>query len=220
MEIKQYTDERYIALNDLVSFGTDVINETKEYRRSYMELVPLNDLDFVNIVETPALIKKRFSKNVELKGVLDFEVDNNDFILELALMIVKNNELKGLSKQEIQTILDKYKSNGNDLTIITNYLTNNVDKLIITTDVDDIGKLFPSLTKGDVEFIKKSNNINLNYSLSDYQEIKGCSYETARQALVRLSELKLYVKAKVGKKFVYKPTSKISEIMKGENHGN
>ncbi len=215
MEIKQFTDETYIPINDLSSLGAEVVNETKEYRRAYMELVAINDLDFVNIVETPSLVKKRFSKNVELKGKVNIEAKDNDFILELALEIIKNKKISGLSKKEIDSILLKYESNNKDLTIITNYLTNNSEKLYEQEEEKDLTKIYPTLRKSDLKFLNTCNKIRLNYSLSDYISKNKCSYETARIAMERLVELELYEKSKVGKKFIYKPTIKLEEIMKG-----
>ncbi len=215
MEIKQFTDEQYIPINDLISFGDDIVAETKEYRRLYMELVPVNDLDFVNIVETPSLVKKRFAMNVELKGNIEIEADDNDFILKMAIQIIKKNKLQGLSKKEIELLIKKYEANGKDLTIITNYLINNSEKLYTKEVKTDLTKKYPNLKLSDIKFMNKSNDKELNYSLNDYTEINDCSYETSRQALERLIKLELYIKSKVGKKFIYKPTDKLEEIMKG-----
>ena len=215
MEIKQFTDEQYIPINDLISFGDDIVAETKEYRRLYMELVPVNDLDFVNIVETPSLVKKRFAMNVELKGNIEIEADDNDFILKMAIQIIKKNKLQGLSKKEIELLVKKYEANGKDLTIITNYLINNSEKLYTKEVKTDLTKKYPNLKLSDIKFMNKSNDKELNYSLNDYTEINDCSYETSRQALERLIKLELYIKSKVGKKFIYKPTDKLEEIMKG-----
>ncbi len=215
MEIKQFTDEQYIPINDLISFGDDIVAETKEYRRLYMELVPVNDLDFVNIVETPSLVKKRFAMNVELKGNIEIEADDNDFILKMAIQIIKKNKLQGLSKKEIELLIKKYEANGKDLTIITNYLINNSEKLYTKEVKTDLTKKYPNLKLSDIKFMNKSNDKELNYSLNDYTKINDCSYETSRQALERLIKLELYIKSKVGKKFIYKPTDKLEEIMKG-----
>ncbi|WKX02160.1 hypothetical protein [Candidatus Mycoplasma mahonii] len=217
MELKQYTDEKYVPLNDLSAFGDSIVNQIIEYRRSFTEMVQITDLDFVNIVETPKLVKKRYSVNVELKGSVDIEAKDNDFILSISINLVLGKEVKGISVSERSDIFKKYKENGNDLTIVTNYLINHVDKLIYKTSKNELDKLLPSITKKDKKFIEKYYDSNLNYAIEDYQDINKSSYETARQGLERLTNLKLYIKTKVAKKFIYKPSIKLNKIMKGGN---
>lgn len=215
--VKKYTDENYVAINDLQTFGDDFVLQTQKYRNTFIEMVKLNDLDFVKIVETPILVKKRYVKNVELKGHVDVDSEQHDYILEIAKDLVNGKDVKGIDKKTHESIIKKYIDNEKDLTIVTNYLINNTDKIIISDDNGDIESLFPELSKKDRKFIAKANNINLNYTIQRYQEITGCSYETGRKSLDKLTDLKLFIKKKIGKKFIYKPTSKLLEVMKGGN---
>lgn len=217
MDLRLYTDENYVPMSDLLSFGPEFVNKISEYRRTFMEVVNLNDFDFVNIIETPSLIKKRFIKNIELKGLFDFEAENNDYILEIAKLIVANKEVKGLKIPNNDILIKKYVDNNKDLTIITNYIVKNIDSLLVI-EKDGVGNLeqrIPELTKLDVAFIVSCNNSNLNYTISDYQEVNKCSYETGRKACDKFVELDLFIKKKVGKKFVYKPTDKLQLLVKG-----
>ncbi len=215
INIKQYTDENYVPISDLANLGSDFVLATKEYRRSFMEMIPLNDIDFVNIVETPQLIRKRFAKNVDIKGQLELEAEHNDFILEIAKYIVSEREIPGLVLSERERVMAKYDANGNDLTIVTNYLIKNIDKFLNKEITGDLEHSFPELSKNDREFIKTFNDIRLHYTIADYQSITNCSYETGRKSLERLSSLELYRKKKVGKKFVYAPTQKLANATKG-----
>lgn len=216
MDVRLYTDENYVPLKDLVAFGGDFISKATEYRRSFIEVIQLNDFDFVNIVETPSLVKKRFSKNVELKGLVDIKAPNNDYILEIAKSIVKDEEVFGLDESTINGLKAKYLENGKDLTIVTNYLTNNFDRLIKVKPSENLVHSLPELTKYDVEFINEFNDLKMNYSISDYQSITDSSYETGRKSMDKLVSMKLYIKTKVGKKFVYRPTEKLKALLKGE----
>lgn len=215
MDVRLYTDEKYVPINELQAFGDEFINETKNYRRMFMEVIQLGDLDFVNIVETPALIKKRFIKNIELKGILNINVENNDYILAIAKAIAKGEDVEGVNIPHASKLREIYLQNGKDLTIITNYLTEKINDVVVKTTSNEIEKVMPELSKNEVQFIKKFNGRNLNYSINDFQEQNKTSYETARKSLDKLSELKLYIKQKIGKKFVYSPTDKLLILMKG-----
>lgn len=215
--VKKYTDENYIAINDLRSFGEDFVVQTQEYRNNFIQMIPLNDLDYVKIVETPTLVKKRYVKNVELKGLVEIESQEHDYILELAKNLVNGNKVEGIDSQTQENIIKKYIDNEKDLTIVTNYLANNIDKITFIDKAGDIESLFPELSKKDREFITKANNKNLNYTIQKYQEITNSSYETGRKSLDKLTELQLFSKQKIGKKFIYKPTDKLEAIMKGGN---
>lgn len=219
MNIKQYTDEKYIPITDLSSMGDNFVASTKEYRQAFMEMIPVNDFEFANIVETPNLVKKRFSKNVEIKGRLDIAAEDNDYILALAISLVKGNDVKGLDAQSRKSIIKKYEDNAHDLTIITNWLVENIDK-VIETDIEDLSYEMPELNLNDINFINQFNKENQHYSINDYLKINKTSYETGRKALEKMSSLKLYMKTKLGKKFVYKPTSKLVNITKGGGYGN
>lgn len=219
MDIKQYTDEKYIPMSDLSSLGDDFIKSTIEYRRTFMEVVQVNDFEFANIVETPKLLKRRYSKNVELKNLIELDAKDNDYILELSLRIVKGGCKEYISDEMRKMIIKKYKINNFDLTIVTNWIVDNIE-LFKEEQVDDIGYEIPELTINDIKFIKKYNKINQHYSINDYTKLNKSSYETGRKALEKLKQLKLYTKNKLGKKFVYQPTNKLKEIMKGGTYGN
>lgn len=220
MDVKQYTDEKYIPINDLSSFGDKFINQTKEYRQNFMEIIPLSDFEFANIVETPKLVKKRYEKNVEIKGRLEIDAKHHDYILALALKIIKGESMEIIDKETRKNIINKFKENMFDLTIVTNWLVDNVDNLIKDTSLENISYEIPELNHNDIKFINKYNKKNEHYSINDYIKLNTSSYETGRKALERMSELKLYIKTKLGKKFVYKPTQKLLEIMKGGEYGN
>lgn len=219
MDIKEYTNNQYIPMTDLSSFGDIFIAETLKYRRKFMEVIPLDELEFVNIVETPQLVRKRYAKNVEIKEMMDIEAPNYDYILAIAKKIVLGENILKLDKKVSDSLNNKYKDNKNDLTIITNWLVMNVDK-ILKNKIETISFDIPELSKNDMKFINKYNKINQNYSINEYINLIKCSYETGRRALEKLTNLKLYVKTKLGKKFVYKPTNKLIQIKKGGNYGN
>ena len=219
MDIRQYTDEKYIPLSDLASMGESFVVSTMEYRETFMEIIPVSDLEFANIVETPKLVKKRYSKNVELKGRIDIEAKNNDFILEIALKIVKGEEVPRLDQATIQNINKKYISNNKDLTIITNWLVNNIEKLVQNSK-EDVAYIMPELNANDIAFINIYNKETQHYTINDYIKMHSTSYETGRKALEKLTKLKLYSKNKLGKKFVYQPSIKLINIMKGGKYGN
>ena len=213
--VKKYTDENYVAINDLISFGKDFVVQTQEYRNSFVQMVPLNELDYVKIVETPSLVKKRYVKNVELKGLVEVESEDHDYILELAKSLVNGRKIEGIDSKTHELIIKKYTDNERDLTIVTNYLANNANKIVVIDNSSDLSSVFPELSKKDITFINNANNKNLNYTIQKYQEVTGSSYETGRKSLDKLTDLKLFLKQKIGKKFVYKPTDKLEAIMKG-----
>jgi len=167
------------------------------------------------IIETPALIKKRFIKNIELKGLLNFEAKNNDYILELAKKIVKNENIDPINIENIKDLKKLYKENDNDLTIITNYLVEKIDNLITSNKNNKIGRVIPWISKYEAKFIKMFNNNDHSYSLKDFININNTSYETARKSMDKLVLKELYTKEKIGKKFIYKPTDKLIKIIKG-----
>ena len=83
MDIKDYTDIKYIPLNELKPLGTDFFNKTDEYRKRFIQVVELEGFKFASLVETPLLVKKRYEKNVEIKGVIKFDFKTYDYILEI-----------------------------------------------------------------------------------------------------------------------------------------
>lgn len=219
MNIKQYTDENYIPMSDLLLMGENFVSSTKEYRERFMEMIPINDFEFSNIVETPKLVKQRYEKNVEIKGLVNVETQNHDYILALALKIVKGEKIDGITKKEFSNINKKYNENGRDLTIITIWLVKNINDIINLT-TGDIAFELPELNKKDLKFINNFNKPNRQYSINEYTTLNSSSYETGRKALERMTNLKLYIKTKLGKKYVYKPTTKLINITKGGSHGN
>lgn len=217
MDTRLYTDKDYVPLNDLKVLGDVFISQITEYRRSFIEMIKLDNLSFVNIVETPSLVKKRYTKNIEIKGKIEIEAENHDYILEIAKEIVKGHDVKGISLSERDELIKQFKDNMNDLTIVTEYLTKNIDKLLVEENESKaIEHTYPGLSKYDVNFINNFNNQSMSYSISDYQKLNDCSYETSRKSLEKLEELKLYEKVKVGKKFVYKPTNNLIKLTGGE----
>lgn len=215
MNVKMYTDEKYVPITELRGFGGDFIEDTKKYRRDFIEVIQVDDLHFVNLVETPNLVKKRFIKNIELKGLLQIDVPDNDFILHIAKCIVKDEQVEGIKIPNTKELKELYEKNEKDLTIVTNYLTTNIDKYITRSDQDDIAKQLPELSRYELTFIDKFNDTNHNYTISDFQTLNNTSYETSRKSLEKLKDLSLYSKQKVGKKFIYKPTARLIQIMKG-----
>lgn len=215
MNVKTYTDEKYIPLTELNAFGGEFIENTKEYRRNFIEVIQVDDLHFVNLVETPNLVKKRFIKNIELKGLLQIEVPESDYILHIAKQIVKGEKIDGISIPNIKELKELYLRNEKDLTIVTNYLTLNIDKFIERQDEEMLSKKLPELSKHELKYIHEFHDKNLNYTISHFQELNNTSYETSRKSLEKLKDLSLYTKVKIGKKFVYKPTDKLVQIMKG-----
>ena len=215
MNVKTFTDEKYVPLTELNAFGGEFIENTKEYRRNFIEVIQVDDLHFVNLVETPNLVKKRFIKNIELKGLLQIEVPESDYILHIAKQIVKGEKIDGINIPNVKELKELYLKNEKDLTIVTNYLTMNIDKFIAKQDEDQLSKKLPELSKYELKYIHQFHDKNLNYTINHFQELNNTSYETSRKSLEKLKDLSLYTKEKIGKKFVYKPTDKLVQIMKG-----
>jgi uncharacterized protein related to proFAR isomerase len=120
MDVKNYTDIQYIPLTDLSSLSQEYIEKIKNYRNSFKEFIKLPDLSFASLTETPKLLKKRYCKNVEIKNLLDIEAEDNDFILEIAKTIIKENKTFEINQKKYEIILNKYLKNNKDLTIVTN----------------------------------------------------------------------------------------------------
>ncbi|NQZ66360.1 MAG: hypothetical protein HRT99_04085, partial [Mycoplasmatales bacterium] len=112
-----------------------------------------------------------------------------------------------------------YKENNNDLTIITNWLVLNI-KEILNYGTNKMIFDMPELSKNNINFIQTFNKEKQSYSINDYIKLVKCSYETGRKSLEKLVKLDLYRKNKLGKKFVYKPTKKLKNILKGGEYGN
>lgn len=213
MIINKYTDVDYVPMSKLSSLSSEVREEIKTYREKFSEVIKLDNLSFATIVETPILIKKRFIKNVELSKSLNLKVEDNDFILSFAIAIANGKNIKHINKEKERLLQDIYKENNNDLTIITTYLINELN--VSNNKSNDIRKLLPGLSNNEIKFIKNNNDIRYNYSLQDFQALNKSSYETARKSLEKLANLELYLKEKVGKKFIYKPSNKLITLVKG-----
>lgn len=213
-----YTDKNYVPYNELKNVASGYEVEIVEYRKGFIEVIPLGDLSFGNIVETPTLVKKRFTKNIELKGRINIQAENFDFILELAKEIVRGKDVNGIELTERKKLVKAFKDNQNDLTIITEFLTNNFEKLVQDEKIEQgtIEHTYPWMSKYDINFVKNYNNHRMSYSISDFQILNNCSYETSRKSLEKLEDKKLYEKIKIGKKFVYRPTEKLQTMIGGE----
>lgn len=215
MDIKIYTDKQYVPLTDLVSLNQDFISKIKDYRDQHKEFIKLSDLSFVSLVETPKLVKKRYSKNVEIKEKLNIEAKDNDFILEIAKRIVKDNKKYKLNEKDYKILIKKFEENEKDLTIITDWIIENINLFIQNQQLEDsILKIIPHLSKKDLNFIFKYSNKNSYCSIEKYLKINQTSYETGRKSMERMTKYNIFTKEKVGKKFIYKPTKKIIELIK------
>ena len=214
MDIKQYTDQNYVPLNELSPLGKTNVDKVQEYRQKYMEIIQMDNFQYCNLIETPYLVKKRYSINVEIKDFLNWNVKDNDFILEIAKKIVKKEKIDFIQNEDKDKIYNKFIENKNDLTIITNWITENYKKIFIIKKVE-LDYNFPELNNKDLKFIKKYNLINQGYSINDYNDLNKTSYETGRKAMEKMTKLNLFRKEKISKKFVYKPTTKLIETLKG-----
>ena len=217
MNVKKYTDQEYVPASELKPLGATLLDQITDYRQSFIEIISLDNLDFATIVETPSLVKKRFNKNIDIKDKIDFIPKSNDYLLEIAIAIVKNKLKFKIDAKIKKRLLDLFYKNNKDMTIITNYLTNNIEALLKIDPEKQITKIAPQLSKKETRFINKYHQINHNYDLNDFIELNRSSYETARRSLEKLASLKFYSKSKVGRKFIYKPTKKIFQIMKGQS---
>ena len=212
MTIKEITDSKYVPLSDLSNFGKDFIDKTKAYRRTFMEMIQMDDLSFVNIVETPKLLKERYKKNIDIKNKISIEAEENDFILEMAKNIIKNKSKLKLDIKTKNNLIYMFEKNGRDITIITSHLTQYIENYLgVDKEEDEVSRYYPELTKAQIRFIEKYRNIKKSYILKDYQELNSTSYETARKSLEKLVELKFFKKEKIGKKFIFKPIHKGGE---------
>ncbi len=61
----------------------------------------------------------------------------------------------------------------------------------------------PELSTKQAKFYVNHCDLKINYTLKDFQEYFGSSYETSRYSLDKLVEFGFYKKKKIGKKFVY-----------------
>ncbi len=61
----------------------------------------------------------------------------------------------------------------------------------------------PELSVKQAKFYVNHCDVKINYTLKDFQDYFGSSYETSRYSLDKLVDLGFYKKKKIGKKFVY-----------------
>ncbi len=215
MEKGKYTNDAYIPLGNLEQIDSNIYSSVKEYRSPFTQILTSGESLF-KLIETPELIKQRFVKNVYLAKILDIEAKDNDFILELALAIVEYRDTPlNITREELEQKLSEFRKESNDLTIITTWVSKNINNFLPIHKNAKIRRLIPDITKKDELFIDKNNKINNYYSINDYTRETGCSYETARSSLERLVTLQLFEKEKKGKRFIYKPTNKLQSVIKG-----
>lgn len=130
-------------------------------------------------------------------------------------------------KADLYKSIDDVKTSGGDLTYITlklidilRYSLNlsseqiikfieNEEKFNSLTSKDKnisykaILAEYPLLSSKQAKFYVNHCDQKINYTLKDFQEFFGSSYETSRYSLEKLVELEFYKKKKIGKKFVY-----------------
>ena len=216
MDVKKYTNNKYIPINELSPLGDSFVKQIQEYRKEYSEIIEIGNT-FAFLVETPTLIKERYKANIRL--IRSNRTTDDDSILSVAKEIVSGIKKHKFKKDELNQALKKYKENNNDLTIITKYIIDNLH-ILEDTQESQVEYSIPELSKSDIRFIRKYNQLNHHYSIKEYINENNNSYETGRKAMEKLAELKLYSKKKLGKKFVYSPTNKLEQIMKGGAYGN
>ncbi|WP_131599319.1 hypothetical protein [Mycoplasma marinum] len=215
MEKGKFTNDAYIPLGKLEQMDSNISLFVKKYRLNFTTIVTFEN-QYAKMIETPELVKKRYIKNVELASKLNIEADDNDFITEIAKRLVSKQDLPfEVPKDKYKIILKQFQDDGNDLTIITSWLINEIDNFIHDNTHMDLRRMIPELSKKDEKFIMAYNETTKFYSIEDYIKFVSCSYETARSSLERLAGLNLFKKDKQGKRFVFKPTIKLQNIMKG-----
>ncbi len=215
MEQGKFTNDIYVPLIKLGQMDPNILAFVKEYRLQFTNIVSFANM-YGKIVETPELIKKRYVKNVAIANKIDIKVVDNDFIMEIAKKLVSHQKLPiSIPKKELRFIEKEFYEEGNDLTLVVNWLIEEIDRFIIKEKELDLRRVIPEISKKDEKFIKAYNETTKFYSIEDYIEYVSCSYETARSSLERLTSLKLFVKDKQGKRFIFRPTNKLQLIMKG-----
>ncbi|CAM9139298.1 hypothetical protein [Mycoplasma todarodis] len=215
MEKGKFTNDIYVPIKKLEQMDSSISTYVKTYRTQFTSIISFDDM-FAKMVETPELIKKRYAKNVEISNKLDIDVIDYDYITEIAKLLVAQRETPiKIPDDKKKYILSEFKEEGNDLTLVTNWLIKEIDNFFVKEKDVDLRRMIPELSKKDESFIKSYNERTKSYSIDDYIKHVSCSYETARSSLERLTELELFIKDKQGKRFVFKPTEKLENIMKG-----
>ncbi|NQZ29575.1 MAG: hypothetical protein HRT98_04290 [Mycoplasmatales bacterium] len=215
MEKGKFTNDIYVPIKKLEQMDSSISMYVKTYRTQFTNIISFGNV-FAKMVETPELIKKRYAKNVEISNKLDIDVIDYDYITEIAKLLVLQKEIPiKIPANTKKYILNEFEEEGNDLTLVTNWLINEIDGFFVKEKDIDLRRMIPELSKKDELFIKNYNERTKSYSIDDYIKYVSCSYETARSSLERLTELELFIKDKQGKRFVFKPTEKLENIMKG-----
>lgn len=76
---------------------------------------------------------------------------------------------------------------------------------------NDLLETYPTLRPAQAHFYASHCVIGRSYTIQQFKECEGTSYETARTSMDYLAQIGLYSKAKVRKKFVYRPCPQRSE---------
>ncbi|TCG11677.1 hypothetical protein [Mycoplasma todarodis] len=215
MEKGKFTNDIYVPIKKLEQMDSSISSFVKTYRTQFTSIISFEDM-YAKMVETPELIKKRYAKNVEISHKLNIEAIDYDYITEIAKLIVSNKEAPiSIPQNKKLYILKEFEEEGNDLTLVTNWLIKEIDSFFVKEKDVDLRRMIPELSKKDESFIKNYNERTKSYSIDDYIKHVSCSYETARSSLERLAKLELFIKDKQGKRFVFRPTEKLENIMKG-----
>ncbi len=125
------------------------------------------------------------------KAIDDVETHGGDLtFLTLKLIDILMYALS-LSKEQIETFIkDEERYNS-----LTTKDKNQSYKAILSSH--------PELSTKQAKFYVNHSDNKINYTLKDFQDYFGSSYETSRYSLDKLVELGFYKKKKIGKKFVY-----------------
>ncbi len=125
------------------------------------------------------------------KSVEDAKLYNSDLtFVTLKLIDILMYSLR-LSAEQIETFIkDEERYNS-----LTTKDKNQSYKAILS--------VHPELSVKQAKFYVNYCDPKINYTLKDFQEYFGSSYETSRYSLDKLVELGFYKKKKIGKKFVY-----------------
>ena len=212
VNIQEVTNQNYIPLNELQILDENLFNEVKEYRSQFNEIITVDSFSIATIVETPALIKKRYITNVEIGKQLDIVAANNDYVIYIAVELLNGNNILNIKQDIVEKVISIYKKNKNDLTIISTYITNNIENLIKKEPPSD-AREYPGLNKKHIKFLSRYVARGKYYNIKDYQSVNSTSYETARTSLEKLTKLKFFKKEKIGNKFTYKSLT----VLKGCN---
>ncbi len=132
-----------------------------------------------------------YFKNDLFKAISDVKSHNNDLtFLTLKLSEILMYSLM-LSSDQIETFIrDEERYNS-----LTTKDKNQSYKAIMSS--------YPNLSVRQAKFYVNHCDLKINYTLKDFQEYFGSSYETSRYSLEKLVEAGFYTKKKIGKKYFY-----------------